>query len=242
MTSHTLVVIPTHPELKKIGRQMEDLYRKAQLGLLNAIAVGDLVAQARQVVSTVETTSHKATRGPQTKGDGIKGILAEIAPSVPLSTAYRFEQLAENVRAEFAIGVRTPLAQIITGEKKDDKSLKLLAKLSDFVVGKTQRALLLEIGTPDPEIGGKRTKTKKLTPEQERAEWIAAATQTAKTTANAIQTLDDRWKLLDDVELKLAIAAAKKFTEEAAAWLATPQPSRAALQVEKYLQQEEAKS
>lgn len=240
MSSKPTLITPDSDQ-KKIGRQIEDLYRKSTLGLLDCIALGDLVAQVRGVVSTVETTSHKASRGPQTKGDGIKGWLSEFAPNVPLSTAYRYEELAENVREELKIGVKTPLAQIITGELKDPKSLKLLEKVSDFVAGKSQRQLLIGIGKPDAEVGGKRTREKKLTPEEEQAAWIEAATQTAKSTVSALTTLEERWKLLDDVELKLAVESAEAFVEEAKKWLKTPQPSRAALDAAKYLAAEEEK-
>ena len=223
----------TDSDPKKLGRQIEDLYVKSTLGLLDCIAMGDLVGQVRKPICSTRGTV--ATGGKDAKGDGIKGWLKEHAPSVPQSTAYRYEELAENVRDELKIGVKVPLAQIITREIKDPKAAKLLSRVSDFVAGKSARQLLIGIGQPDAEIGGKRTKSKKLTPAEEQAQWIEAATQTAVVTFSSLHELEERWKLLDDVQLKLAVSDAQAFLEEATEWLKTPPPNRPAIDAEKYL-------
>jgi len=237
-----LALIPSEAEQKKIGRQIEDLHRKSTLGLLDCVAMGDLVAQVRKVVSTVETTSQKATRGPQTKGDGIKGWLeAYTSGVVPLSTAYRYEELAENVRAELKIGQKVNLAKVITGEIKDGGAVKLLAKVSDFVAGKSQRQLLIGIGKPDAQIGGKRSARTKPSTEAERREaWLEDARQRSLSTFSGLHDLEERWKTLDDAKLKIALEDARAFVREAEAYLKTPPPARAGLDVEKLMRAAEA--
>lgn len=230
------VITPASTELRKLGRQIEDQYRKSQTGLLHCIALGDLVAEARKVVSTVDTTRPRGG-GEDTAGTGLKAWLAEFAPNVPRSTAYRFEDMSENVRAEMRIGKRVSVARIIMGEVKDAKSLALLEKMADFVGGKTQRTLLIGIGQPDAKIGGKRdAKTKPPTEEERRNAWLQDARQRSIATFSGLHDLEERWKILDDVELSVAIADSEAFLRDAKAWLRTPKPARAALDVEKLLQ------
>lgn len=237
----TSLALPSEAEQQKLGAHLTSQYRLAVGGMLEHIAFGALVENVQRVVSALRTQSGRGG-GPDTKGDGLKGWLDRFAPEVSRPTAYRCMELAESIRAEFKIGERADLHHLLKGSKASPAELLKRKAITAFVEGKSQRQLLIGIGKPDAEVGGKRTKTKKLTPAEEQAEWIAAATQTAKSTANALRTIEERWKLLDDIELKLAVEAAEKFAEEARTWLKTPPPSRAALDAAKYLAAEEEKA
>lgn len=219
----------TEAELVKIGRQIEGLYEETTQGLVKCVALGDLVRQFRGVVSTVDTTTRKASHGPQMKGEGIKAELAKYAPNVPRSTAYRFEDLAEAVRDELKVGVKVSLHDVLLGNKPDEKALKLRAKVVEFVAGKSQRQILLEVGKYQAQIGGARTTANKLTPEQERAEWIAAARSRATTALNELHTLGDRWKLLTDDLVEQAAKDAETAAKQMREWLKTPAAQRAEL-------------
>ena len=232
--SKLALIQPSDSEQKKLGRQIEDLYVATTRGLVDCVAMGDCVAQARKIVSTCGKDRLRGG-GRDKKGEGIKGWLADFAPTVPLPTAYRFEDLAEIVRDELKIGVRVNLSEVLTGEKPDAKALKLREKVTAFVAGKSQRQILLSIGKYDAKIGGARVSTKKLTPAEEQAEWIEAAKARALTALNEMHTLEERWKLLEDAKIEEAIKDAEQFTKQARKWLEVPAPQRVALDVAKYL-------
>lgn len=229
-------VAATEAELTKIGRQIEGLYEETTQGMVKCVALGDLVRQFRGVVSTVDTTTRKASHGPQTKGEGIKAELAKYAPNVPRTTAYRFEDLADAVRDELKVGVKVNLHNVLLGNKPDEKTLKLRAKITDFVAGKSQRQILLEVGKYQAQIGGARTKQKQPTPEEVQAEFIEAARSRATTALNELHTLDDRWKLLTDDVLETAARDAEAMAKRVREWLKTPIAQRAALDVQRLMQ------
>lgn len=234
MSKHALIPAKTEAEQQKLGTQIADLYVKTTEGLVDCVALGDLVAQARQIASTVEAGRVRGG-GRDTKGDGLKAWLEQYAPSVPRTTAYRFEDLAECVRDELKVGVKVNLHHVLKGERIDPKEKKLREKVTEFVAGKSQRQILLEVGKYQAQIGGARTTTKKLTPEQEQAEWIAAAKGRAETALNEIHTLEERWKLLTDDVIEQAAKDAAAMAKKMKEWLDTPIAQRAAIDVKKYL-------
>lgn len=224
--------LPTEAEQRKLGQQMKDLQRSSTEGMMHCIALGDLVSEVRKVVSTCGNNS---THGPQTKGDGIKGWLEKYTDGeVTLSSAYRYEQIAENVRDELAIGKKVNLALVITGEAGDEQSKRLREKVHTLVTGKSQRTLLLSIGKPDGERGGARTtKAKKPTPEEIRAAFLEDAKNRSVSVFSGLHELGDRFQVLDDAQLELAVKDAEQFVKRAKKWLELPKARRPELNVEK---------
>lgn len=222
----------------KLARQITDQYEKAIGGMVDYIALGALGQQVRAVVSTADTT---AKRGPTAKGDGVKGWLEAHAPGVSRPTLYRCMEIADHLKDEFKLGPRSDLYTILKGKAPDKKQLALREKITGFVAGKSQRQLLIGIGQPDAQIGGKRVaKTKPPTEAEIREAWLDDAKQRSLSTFSGLHDLDERWKTLADAELKVALEDAKAFVKEAEQWLKTPAPARTELRVEKFL--EEAKA
>jgi len=231
-----IALIPSEADQRKIGSQMRELDRAGSLGMMNWIALGDLVTQVREGIGSARGTV--ATGGVVAKGTGIKGWLETYTEGeVSESKAYRYEQLAEGIRAELKIGKRINLAQVITGASKEPAAKALLDKVANFVAGKSQRTLLIGIGKPDAQRGGARKSGKEPTPEEQREAWLVDARNRAVTVFSGMDELKDRWQVLSDDELRLAVDNAQAFAKKAAKWLATPKPLRPALNVEQRLKE-----
>jgi hypothetical protein len=232
--STKLATITTEADQKRLGRQIEDQYEKATTGLVENIALGGLLEQVHKVLSTC---GHNSRRGPQTKGDGLKGWLAEHAPAVQRAAAYRCLDLAESIRAEFKIGVKTDLYELLKSAAPSPKEKTLREKIGAFVAGKSQRQLLIGIGRPDAQAGGHRPRQGPAPTEAEiRDAWLEDARNRSVSVFSGLHELDERWKTMPDNQLALAIEDARRFAREAEAWLKTPQPARKAIAVEKHLQ------
>lgn len=226
--------LPTEAEQKALGHQIETQYAKATSGLVENIALGGLIEQARDIVSTC---GHDRSRGGgrDTEGEGLKGWLAEHAPSVTRSTAYRCLELTKGVREELGIGKNADLYELLKGAKPTDKEVAQREKITAFVAGKSQRTLLIGFGKIDGERGGARNKrTKKPTPEEIRAAYLEDAKQRSVSVFSGLHELDDRWQVLSDDELRQAVKDAKEFTKRAEKYLELPKARRPEFNVEKY--------
>lgn len=163
------VVAPGKFDDATLGVQLTEQYEKATGGMKAIFVFGAMMLQIREVVSTCGNNS---SRGPQTKGDGLKGWLTEFAPTVHLSTAYRFMTLAEGLREEFRLGSKCDMVRLLTAPADDLKKGEATTrkKIEAFVEGKSQRQLMFEFGYAEAkEKGGKKNKNsdKPLTPEEE---------------------------------------------------------------------------
>jgi hypothetical protein len=223
--------LPSEAEQRKLGQQMKDLQRSSTEGLMSCIALGDLVTQVRE---TIVSARGNVAAGPAAKGDGVKGWLETYTDSeVTLSSAYRYEQIAENIREELGIGKRIDLAYTITSAP-DDAAKKLREKIQAFVAGKSQRTLLLSIGKPDGARGGARPRGKKATPEELRDAYLQDAKNRSISVFDGLHGLDDRWQVLDDAVLEIAVKDAEQFAKRARKWLELPKGRRPEFNVEKY--------
>jgi len=99
-------------------------------------------------------------------------------PNRPARSRISSLELAENIRAEFRIGVRTDLHEVLKGDKPDTKAMALREKITAFAAGKSQRQLLIGIGKPGATRGGWRERIgQKHTEEEIRAAWLEDAPQ-----------------------------------------------------------------
>lgn len=132
---------------KLLGKQLTEQYQKAVGGMREVLIFGAMLMQVREVVSTC---GHNSTRGPQTKGDGLKGWLAEYAPNISRSTAYRFLGIAEVIQREYTMLVGSRVAKVytlsdlVTAPAADlpDFAQKKQLELFDYVAGTSQRSWL----------------------------------------------------------------------------------------------------
>lgn len=232
MSKPTLV--HASPDTGELARQIKDQFDKAVGGMVDFIALGALGLRLREAI--VSTRGQVATGGKDAKGTGIKGWLESNHLDYTRQTLYRAMEAAENIAAEFKLGPKADLYDILKGKKPEPKQLALREKINAFVAGKSKRQLLISVGTPDATIGGKRPKKDAPPTEQERREaWLSDAVQRADSTFAGLHDLGERWKTLDDAKLKVAIEDAKTFAREAEAYLKTPAPNRAGVRVEQYL-------
>jgi hypothetical protein len=228
---------------RKLGEQLTHQYRAAVSGMYEYVAFGALVLNIQEAVATAR--GGNSTRGPGSKNTGLRAWLKEYAPEVSEQTAHRCRDLAEGVKAEFKLGVRSDLHDILKGQNPDEKTLARREKIQSFLQGKSQRQLLLYIGKPGATDGGARVTSDNLTPAEREKKLIEGLRKQASFAFSAFHSVKEKeeWKLLNDDQLHVAVEDAKKFLKQAEKWLETPPPARVGLQIEKYLQpNEEAQS
>lgn len=149
-------------QFAEMGEQLTTVYERAALGMRDIVIFGAMVAKIQKVVSTC---GHNSTRGPQTKGEGLKAWLATYAPTVPRARAYEYKNIADGIAKAFGLGVKTDLAELLQAEPKalPDSQRKKQSAILDAIRGQSRRQLLLNFGgveIPADEQkprGGKRT-------------------------------------------------------------------------------------
>ena len=234
-TKLALKIPQTEAEHRSLGDQLTSQYEKATAGMAEYIAFGALALNVREAINSARGVDTRPG-GKESKGSGLKAWLASYAPTVTESTAYRYIELAESVKQELGIGESVDLHHLLKDEKLTPAEKARKGKILALVEGKSQRQLLISIGKY--EAPAKATKSKKLTPEEEQAEFMESARVTAVTTLGSFHTLQDRWKLLTDPQIKLAIANAERFAKQAKKWLETPAPSRGEFDASRHLKGE----
>ncbi len=222
---------------ERLGKELTAAYHEAIDGHLRVLAFG---AKFMEVEKVVSTCGHNSTRGPQTKGTGMKAWLEQHAPAISRPTAYRFRDIADGVATKFGIKeparfFSAPVAKLAAPEQAKRE------KISAFMADKSMRQVQLELGltnpTKDTDLAtGKRVHhPARRTPAELQEEWTKAARARATETFSDLHDLDDRWKLLDDAHLKVTLADAKKLVKDLTAWLETPEPVRVGCEIERHL-------
>lgn len=224
--------VPSESDQQVLGQQIQAQYERATTGLVENVALGGLIERAQEAI--LSTRGQVATGGSGAKDTGLEGWLKLYAPAVTRGTAYRCLDLAEGVREEMAIGKKVDLYDVLKGSAPSDREAALREKITAFVAGKSQRTLLIGFGKIDGERGGKRTTTKKATPEEIRAAYLEDAKQRSLSVFSGLHELDDRWQVLDDDQLRLAVEDSEKFIKRARKYLEVPKARRPEFNVEKY--------
>lgn len=163
---------------RMMGQQIEEQYPKAIGASLEVMKFGAMLLHVVEVVLTVRTTP---SRGPTAKGGGLKGWLEKYAPTVNYKTACRFLDVAESIRAQFALPPKTAkqisFCELATTpeDKLPEQFRGMQSKLFSFVKGTSQKSWLDKFKKPTRK-GGNQTgddEPQKLKP-HERAEIIWA--------------------------------------------------------------------
>lgn len=167
-----LVVVD--PKDAEMGQQLTVQYERAIGGIREVLIFGAMMLKVRDIVST-RGNDRSRGGGRDTEGQGLKGWLANNAPKVNLSTAYRFMDLAEGLRDEFSLAKKTDLVHLLSApvEKLAKPERAKREKIDAFVEGKSQRQLLFDFGidtragkpkggdTSEHRSGKRRTKAEK---------------------------------------------------------------------------------
>lgn len=232
------------PDATALARQIKDQFKRAVDGMVDFIALGALGLKLQEQLEFVRSETNSGSRGP-VRGNPeatVAGWLKTHEIEYARQTLYRAIEIAENIRAEFKLGAKADLYDILKSKKPDPKQLAIREKISAFVAGKSQRQLLIGIGKPDAQVGGARVTTKKPTEAERREAWIADAQARAKTLCEDLHEVGERWQLLEDDQLRVAQKHAEEFAKRVKRWLETPKPQRAEFNVEKYVAAQEADS
>lgn len=141
-----------------MGRQLTMQWERAIGGTKEQVVFGAMMLQLRARVDSARG-ANSATRGPTTKGTGLKAWLKEHAPKVSEGTAYRLMEIAEGIREEMKLGKAFNLAGLLADAVEDlpEKMAKKRAAIVELIEGRSQRQLLLEFGGKEhARRGGKR--------------------------------------------------------------------------------------
>lgn len=209
-----------------LGQQLTAQHEKVKSALREQLIFGAMIMKvAARFDSTVESKPSHAGRGRYAGGSGLKGWLAQYAPTVAEPTAYRYMALAKGLHDEFKLGKKADLTLLLSApdEELSDSLRKKQRDILEMLDGKSQRQLKLELGlAPAKETGGKREKTgPEATLEEKHQRAIEALQEKFRETFVGVKyrTSDGVYKLMTDAEVETAIDHAREFQEEATAWL-----------------------
>ncbi len=218
-----------------MGRQITDQWERVKAGVREQIVLGAMMLKVRDRVDSARG-ANSATRGPTTKGTGLKAWMETHAPTVSEGSAYRLMEIAEGIRENFALK-RIDLEMLLTAQLAgmDAVLAKKRGQIEEVIAGKSQRQLLLQFGGGTAkERGGARTKTVTdevpLTPAEAEAKFLQSCRDDFTTHAMGIDTLalNGRWKApnITDGERDDAAAVLEKLAKEMKAFNKLPQKLR----------------
>ena len=214
-----------------MGAQLTEQFKKAITATREVVIFGAMMIRARE--HTVSTRGHGGKFGE--KGEGFKAWLDEFSPDVARSrpTAYRFMALAEGVQEEFNVGKKCDLTLLLTAP--DDELTPALRNkqrsILDFLEGKSQRQLLLQLGGDEEKTKSPRKKhDEDLTPEQEFELVTGALKKDANELFSTLETYAQKkhFQVLNDAELDAAISTLDEARTAMEAWRKTPKGKRLA--------------
>lgn len=169
--SRALTVVPEKPlvegEYQLMGQQLTAQYRLAVGGMKDVVKLGAMMMMLEEKLNLSNDGHVSGGRG---KKGGVSEWLRTYAPDVKRPTAYRFKHIAEAVAEEYKdlLPAKVSFVHLLTTplEKLPLNLQKKQAALLGFVDG-TEKQSWLDRFAPAPEKGGKRTKEKELTPEEQ---------------------------------------------------------------------------
>jgi Protein of unknown function (DUF3102) len=151
-----------------------------------------------------------------------------------VKTAERYKRLAEAFgKSDSTVAFQT-LTQGLTASlealraRSLDLSHPIVAKVAQWVNGRGAYQLMLDFpGAAGPNGGNNR---KKLTPEEQHAQFLEDAKNDFTATITGLDGLvdDERWKApsITDAMLEASVELAREFAIQATAWLKTPKKDR----------------
>lgn len=162
LTLATLAELPpvVGNEDAEMGRQLTAQWERVKDSRKQDLIFGAMMLKVRERVDSARG-ANSATRGPTTKGTGLKGWITEFAPCVSEGVAYRLMDIAEGIRESFKLGAKVDLEALLTAqvESLDTKLAGQREKIEEMIEGRSQRQLLLEFGNAEPKhrLGGDTT-------------------------------------------------------------------------------------
>ncbi len=214
-----------------MGAQLTEQFKKAITATRDVVIFGAMMLKVRESVSAC---GHANLGNEARRDTGLKAWLDLNAPDVARSrpTAYRFMALAEGVQEEFNVGKKCDLTLLLTAP--DDELTPALRNkqrsILDFLEGKSQRQLLLQLGGDEKKAKSPRKKDEDLTPEQEFELVTGALKKDAIELFSTLETYAHKkhFQVLNDAELDAAISMLDAARASMEAWRKTPKGKRLA--------------
>lgn len=231
----TLSLVPSVPLVPSndalMGQQLTEQYKKAITATREVVVFGAMMLKIRERVSACGHAGNEARRDT-----GLKAWMEQHAPDVSRPTAYRFMALAEGVHEEFSLGKKVDLTLLLT-ESADELTPALRKKqksILDFLEGKSQRQLLLQLGGDDEKPKPARKKSEDLTPEEEYQLVHDRLKKDAGELFSGLDRYADKkhFQVLNDAELDTAILMLTRAKDAMEAWRKMPKGKRLATAVQ----------
>lgn len=209
-----------------MGVQLTEQFKKAITATREVVIFGAMMLKVNEKVSARGQLSGRGHK------EGLSEWMRQFSPEVSRPTAYRFMALAEGVQEEFNVGKKCDLTLLLTAP--DDELTPALRNkqrsILDFLEGKSQRQLLLQLGGDEKKAKSRRKKEEDLTPEQEFELVQERLKKDASELFSAVEIYAEKrhFQVLNDAELDAAISMLDKAREAMEAWRKTPKGKRLA--------------
>jgi len=237
--STALAIAGPDLESKQLWREVKDQYGRATCGMREVLKFGAMMMVLEAHVDQLVQVGQASRKG--TSGSGLKGLLAEHAPEINRSTAYRFRDVAKAVQKAYELPARVTkrltFEQIVTADSKqlEDAEKKAQSNLFEFVDGTSQKSLLdnfREEKNRGGDTGGSR---KKLTPEDEHKLYLENAKNDFINALQSVDALHEKnvWKAPSITDSMLSDSAdlLAEMAKEMRAWLKIPRRERTKIDV-----------
>lgn len=212
----------------EMASQLTAQYHRATGGMREVLVFGAMMLQLEKIVSTCGN-DRKRGGGRDNKGKGVKGWLAEHAPEINLSTAYRFKDVTLAISQDFrlpeTLASKIDVPKLATSTKEDLEKIdpRLVAKqleLFDYVAGTSQRSWLDRFAPAKDKGGNHHPKCQHCKCDLASKE-VALCPECGKDTgytAPTVQELIDR-KVRERLEITLGIFKQLHETHAQRTWM-----------------------
>jgi len=206
-----------------MGDQLAAQYDRATGGMREVLKFGCMMLMLESYL-----VQRGQGSGNGVKGDGVKAWLEEHAQGVQRSTAYRFKDVAKAVAQNYQLPARVMKAltfeQLVTAETKElnAPAQKAQAEVFEYVAGTSQKSWLDQFKPAASRGGDTSKKQKKLTAEQEHAQFLTECKEEFERVLMALDRLHakERWqaKSITPAMREAAAELCADFAKQTRAW------------------------
>ena len=141
---------------KQLTEQCQCYAQGEQDQKMRGLFLGAMGLQLRSHLVVSARRHNSATRGPTTKGGGLKGWLESYAPTVRRDALYDWMAIAEGVQSHFRLDATVDLKALMSSNETElaPKLAKTADRIRKYLEGKSRTQLQLAFGNRT--TGGKR--------------------------------------------------------------------------------------
>jgi hypothetical protein len=236
----SLEIVPANDQDRLMGEQLTLQFQRATGGAREVLIFGAMMMQLRERIISTRGNDDGSIRtgGADSKDSGMKAWIAQNAPKVSLSSAYRFEAVSNAIETEFGLPktlerkISFPALVTTTEEKLSKIDRRLPAKQREafkMAEGTSQKSWLDKF--TQTSRGGKtyeRTEGKGLRRRLSQREFVAAVRKRVTGMADELMDISKQelFRILSDSELDLLIDEADALAVKARTWRAKTKTER----------------